>query len=373
MLRHTILALSLCLILMLTGAPLVAQDDEVPGQTGSRTPPEETAAVENSPAEDDDQDFELFPDEAPDKSDDELRAEGRDPCALNEEGNWIDWLNRTVTHSVCGSARWFDSFFGTQREFEDRDSTFGRLGVGAFWDEDDGIDPEFRFRAKWSFPNLENRVQITLGRGTADEVLEGEDTTSPAEQFFDQEQEWLVGFNYHLSIGSRSRLSPSVGVTWSSGVDPYVRLRYVYQRPIGERRQVRVRIIPQWQESKGFGYTFFTSLERTLGEKFLIRWDTSMKDFQERFDGFSYGLYFTLFQKVNLKNALKYRIGMVSQSQLPHQPQDAGGAIAWRTTVYKEIFTIESLIGTTWRRRPGEPEREPELILGLVFELKFGQ
>ena len=357
----------------LIGGALTAQDDAEPEDTEapSSQQKEQEAAEEHR-----DYDLfpdEMFPDEAPDVSDAEIRQTGADPCALNEEGNWIDWLNRTVTTSVCGSSRWFDSFFGTQREFEDRDSTFGRLGVGACWDEDDGIDPEFRFRAKWNFPNLENRVQVTLGRGTADEVLDGQDTTSPAEQFFDEESEWLVGFGYHVSLGNRSRFSPSVGASWSSGLDPYVRMRYVYQRPVGEKRQFRLRFVPQWQESKGFGYTFNLTLERTISQKFLLRSDLSVKDFEEKFVGYSYGAYLTLFQKLNPKNALKYRIGVVSQSQLPYQPQDAGGAIAWRTTVYKEIFIIESLVGTTWRRRPEESSRDPELILGLVFELKFGQ
>ena len=74
-----------------------------------------------------------------------------------------------------------------------------------------------------------------------------------------------------------------------------------------------------------------------------------------------------------MRNALRWRVGLVSQSELEHQPQDVGGGISWRTTMYKEILIIESTVGTTFRRRPGEPKREAELILGLVSELKFGQ
>ncbi len=108
----------------------------VPGVAGAspveaQSPPAVDLPQEQSAAEEDDEELVLFPDEAPEISDDELRAQGEDPCALNEEGNWVDWLNRKVTSSVCGSARWFDSFFGTQNEFDNRQSTFGRLGVGA--------------------------------------------------------------------------------------------------------------------------------------------------------------------------------------------------------------------------------------------------
>ena len=338
-------------------------DDVPPGQ-----------GKEYHPAGDDD--FEMFPDEAPNMSDDELRAEGVDPCVLNEEGNWVDWLNRKVTSSVCGSARWFDGFFGTQNEWDSRQSTFGRMAVGTYWDEDDGFDPEFRFRAKLELPNMNHRWSAVVGKGDVDEVLDGESIVSPGSDFFDEDSEWLVGFGYNFELGGRTRLSPSIGASFSSGLDPYVRIRYLYQLPFNEdRTQFRLRIVPQWQDSKGFGYTFRTSIDHTLGERFMLRWDVSIKDFEERFEGFSFGTYLNLFHKLNRRNALRYKIGLITQSELdiPHQPQDEGGSIAWRLTVYKEILVVETEVGTTFRHRPEEESREAKLIVGLVFELKFGQ
>lgn len=353
------------LALAFLGQPLAAQDD----------PSSEAAEVEAEPSQEKTthRGFELFPDEAPNVSDSELREQGADPCALNEEGNWIDWLNRKVTKSVCGSARWFDSFFGTQREFEDRDSTFGRLGVGAFWDEDDGVDAEFRFRAKINLPNLDDRWQASFGRGSADEVLDGGGAISPGDDYFDDETEWLIGFGYHFTVGNRSRLAPSIGASWSSGLDPYVRVRYTYQVPWGERRQFRLRLIPQWQESKGYGYSVRATIDRTIAEKLLSRWEFTVKDFEERFVGFRYAAFVNLFHKLSPKNALWYRLGLLSESNLPHEPQDIGLLIRWRTTVYKEILVVESLVGTTFRQRPQERSRDPELLLGLLLELKFGQ
>lgn len=373
--------LSACLVAF--ALPLAAQDEDASSQ-GEEAPAasqEQTGddrARDGAPdarhSTDNDEPFELFPDEEPDLSDDELRAAGDDPCELNEEGNWIDWLNRTVTRSVCGSARWFDSFFATQREWEQRDSTFGRLGLGAFWDEDDGIDPEFRFRAKFNLPNMNHRWQAAIGRGSVEEVLDGEESGSPADEFFDDESEWLVGFGYNIQFGNRARLTPAIGASFSSGVDPYVRIRYLYQQPFNEQRtQFRLRIVPQWQESKGYGYQFKPSIDHMLGEKFMVRFDVSIRDFEERFEGYAYGVYLNLFQKINRKNAMRYRLGAWSQSRLEHQPQDWGPAIQWRTTVYKEILIIETSLGATFRRRPGESEREAELLAGLVFEIKFGR
>ena len=300
---------------------------------------------------------------------------GSDICDLNEKGDHlVDWIDRLVTKSVCDTARWFDSFFGTPEEFADRYASFGRLGLGGFWDEDDGFDPETRFRAKISLPAMSEKLQAVAGRGNLDSLLDDDEVSSIDEQFLDQSNDWLLGFDYRVNFGAQLRFSPSAGVTWEGGVDPYARLRFLYQVPFhGRRSQYRLRFTPQWQLSKGLGYVFRVSLDHTLAERTMLRWDVSYKDFQKKFDGLSYSTHLNLFHQLNRRNAIRCKVGVVSQTRLEHQPQDALATVSWRTTVYRETLTVESLVGTSYRRRPGEPEREPELLLGLVFELKFGR
>lgn len=296
-----------------------------------------------------------------------------DPCDLDAEGNFIDWINRTVSEGVCSSSRWFDSFFGTPREFEDSYTTFGRLGLGALWDEDDGVDPRFRFRARINLPKVGRRWDAVLGRVPVEGAPDEEQGSDPAEQFFDEDEEWLAGFRFTARRSSRANLSLNAGASFSGGVDPYVALRYIYQTPFGERSQFRLRIAPQWQNSKGLGYTFRPSLDHALSDALLLRWGGFIKDFQERFEGYGYGAFANLFHQIGPRDALRYRMGIKSESELEHQPQDVLGSVSWRTMIYKEILIIESLVGTSYRRRPGEDRREPELILGLLFELRFGK
>jgi hypothetical protein len=61
-----------------------------------------------------------------------------DPCLPDElQTSWIDWLQRKVSRSVCGSAMWFDGLFGESGLYEEMDATYGRIFLGLWWDERD--------------------------------------------------------------------------------------------------------------------------------------------------------------------------------------------------------------------------------------------
>jgi hypothetical protein len=299
----------------------------------------------------------------------------RDPCALGTEGNWIDWMNEKVTHSVCGSARWFDKFFGTLRGDEDRDATFGRLGLGARWDQDDGADGELRFRAKMHFPNMDDRVNAVIGRGSGDEVLEDEgETELPQHGFFDNESEWLLGFGYHLNRSHRNRISLSVGSSFrNSRPDPYVRLRFISRRPLFGKANLYLRLVPQWQDSRGKGVTARVGIDRLIGQRVLLRWEASAKKFERRFDGVAYGTNFQVFQSIGVGRAMRYLVGFWGQSGFEHEPEDWGARVTFRDSIYKEILFIEVLGGVNFRWREGDLGRDRKYLGGLLFELKFGK
>lgn len=299
---------------------------------------------------------------------------GEDPCSLETGGNWIDWMNRRVTKTVCGSSRWFDGFFGTARGDDERDRTFGRIGLGARWDEDDGFRDDFRWRAKIHLPNMNDRFHGIAGRGSTDELLEDDDTlgSAPAD-FFDEDEEWLLGFGYQLNESGRRRFSISVGTSFSSGsLDPYVRLPMISSRPISEKSQLTLRLVPQWQDTRGFGGLARIGVDRTYGENVMIRWDLKGQAYERRFDGVSYGATMQIFQRIGVGRAMRYLIGAWGESGFEHQPEDFGFQATIRDSIYKQIFFIEVLAGVNFRRRMDDPMREPKLLAGLLFELKFG-
>jgi len=333
--------------------------------------------VESEPAASESRQAEADPvaEQEAETDDDDWDNLENDPCAIGDDGNWIDWMNRRVTKSVCGSARWFDNFFGTSRGDEDRDATFGRIGLGGLSDEDDGFDPVFRFRAKVHFPNMDDRVHAVMGRGNIDDILSEEGPTDPPQEaFFDDESEWLLGFGFRLNQSNRNRFDLSLGTSFSdSALDPYVRLRYIYTQPIFNQAHLRIRVLPQWQKSLGYGVTAKIGIDRSIGERMLLRWELNGRDFEKRLNGLSYGTNLQLFQSIGIGRAMRYIIGYWGQTGYLHQPEDWGLQVTFRDSIYKEILFIEFLGGVNFRRRDEDPEREAKWLAGLFFELKFGK
>jgi hypothetical protein len=312
--------------------------------------------------------------DAGEAGDPEVQEAEADPCDLNSEGNWIDWMNKRVTKTVCGSSRWFDGFFGTARGDDERNRTFGRIGLGGRWDEDDGFGTDFRWRARLHFPNMDDRFHGIVGRGTTDELLEDNDALeSPPADFFDEEDEWLLGFGYRLGESDRRRVSISVGTSFSnSALDPYIRIPMISMRPVSDRTQLHLRLVPQWQETRGAGALARIGLDRNYGENVMVRWDLKGQKYERRFDGVAYGATMQVFHRIGVGRAMRYLAGIWGESGFENQPEDWGLQATFRDSIYKEIFFIEILGGVNFRRRDDDPSREPKVLAGILFELKFG-
>ncbi len=310
-----------------------------------------------------------------DRSDDDWDDLESDPCAVGERGHWVDWMNRTATRSVCSTARWFDNFFGTTRGDEERDATFGRIGVGVGWDEDDGFELLTRFRAKLHFPRSKGRFGALLGHGPEDEFVDEDEvaTETARDLIFDEESEFLLGFGYQLVKTDRNRLTLGIGASFSGGVDPYFRIRHIYRQPVGQHRSFRMRLTPMWQESRGLGAIARFSLDRSIGSRLLIRYEVSGKAFEKKFDGVAYGGGVVLYQNLGNGRGIRYGVAAFGESDKEIPLEDIGFLISYRQLIYKETLFIELFGGTSWRRREVEEEREPKAILGLGFELRFGQ
>ncbi len=114
------------------------------------------------------------------------------------------------------------------------------------------------------------------------------------------------------------------------------------------------------------------SLERTLGHDFLLRYEILGQAFEKRFDGVAYSAGVVLYQNLGRGRAMRYGVSASGESDRETQPEDAGFVITYRDSIYKETLFLETFAGASWRRRAVDDEREPKVILGLLFELKFG-
>jgi hypothetical protein len=300
----------------------------------------------------------------------------RDPCLPEElQTSWIDWLQRKVSRTVCGSAMWFDGLFGESGLYEEIDATYGRIFLGLWWDERDGFDAKFRFRMRLALPQLENRVNLVIGRESVEDFITDQHDAGEglAGSFADAEQEeWLLGIGFVPARGRRNRFTFDAGVRMTIPVDPYLRVHYrlnLFTDP--ERIQVRLRETVFWRKSEGFGFTSRADIDRSLGQKFLIRATVSGTVGEVKL-GIDWYSSLTLYQYLGAGSAIAYLVEAYGETEREVPLENYGVLLTYRRSFLRPWLFIELSSGLYWPRRFFSEQRKINPGLGLGFELYYG-
>jgi hypothetical protein len=257
-----------------------------------------------------------------------------EPCTPNEvgAGDWLDWLNRKVTSSVCGSALWFDGLFGDNYVYAEKDATFGQVFAGMWWDERGGFDPRFRFRVKASFPQFQNRVSIIVGRDDFDNLVTDqydEAAVFPGSLSGDEEEAWLFGMGWTPLPGRESRLQFSAGVRVTVPLDPYVRLRYL------------IRLV-----------TRGTVSQSSMG----LDWNVGLR----------------LYQYLGGSRAIAYLAEVFGETRREVPLHSYGLSATYRQGFLRPWLFLELSAGLYWPKDILEEKRKINPGLGFGFEMLFG-
>lgn len=299
------------------------------------------------------------------------------PCEKpgSDANAWIDRMQRGVYSSVCGSAAWFDGLFGTPRYDQDSEETFGRLGLFEKYDRRDKLDTRLRLRARFSLPNLENRLKLTLGRGDEQALVEERPTDSenprPANLQSVDDDAWLLGLGYNKQGGLENGFDFGVGVRLSSGLDPYAKASYRHNFFFGGDTMLRFRETPFWRDSRGFGATTQVSLDHLATNTVLLRWN-NIATVAEDTEGFEWGTSTTVFHSLGKRRGISYTALVGGETRADVRIQDYGIDVRYRQNVFREWLFMELSTSLTWPRETLEEEREINPGVGIGFEMYFG-
>jgi hypothetical protein len=306
-------------------------------------------------------------------SQEEVDAED-DACHLPVSGDWLDNLRRNVYRSVCGSALWFDHFFGAKRIENERHDTYGWFGSTLSWDERDGVEPRVRLRAKFALPRLSSRLNAVVGRDDRESFLRDDPQEQRAipDPFIDKDQEWLTGLEYRGIHGDRHDLDYGVGVDLGLPMDPYVRIRYRYQDFLGEQWFFRFRATPFWSNSEKSGASTRLELDHIISDDLLFRLGGSAL-WSRRSEGVEWRGGTTLYQRLSDRRAMAWRLLAWGESDTDVPLEGYGGEVTYRQRVWKEWLYLELEARLAARREEPEEEREWVPRLGFGFEMRFGE
>lgn len=371
-------ALSFALLFSLT--PVSRAGQEEGGHSGPplpeaspKTPAEPPAAADTElPAAGDTEATAAAPEK---KAEDEGNDPDYEHCGDRPEGQaLLDRFGYGVYRSVCASATWLDNFFGGERGDRERDKSFGRVGVGASWDEFNGTSAKFRFKAKVQFPNTEHRLNAFFGRYEQDEFVRGQnDDVGSVPALFQetQEKDWLLGFGYNPVRSARSRLDFDAGVRVDFPVDPFVKGTFRYYVFTDERSLLRVAQTVFWTNQLEFGTTSRIDAERVINRNFHLRWQGLATMAQET-DGVDWRSRLTLYQHLGGLRAIAWEAEVEGETDAPVDLELYGLRAVYRQRIFRDDLFLELQARVFWPKSIEEPEREATPGIGFGFEMLWG-
>jgi len=296
------------------------------------------------------------------------------------DDEWIDTLQRGMTFTIDATARWVDQFFGDPRTFDDQPAiagkaanAIGRLSIGSEWDERDGLKPTANFRSRFYLPHMGNKLSAIFGRFNAEEFLAGDDSARLAlVRSTTSEDNWLIGLGFDPVIRDNQRLSLGAGFRNGLALDPYLRARYLVQRGVTERSQIRWQSVLFWQGHDGLGVSQRLDYEVGIGQRFLGRW-SGRGTYAERTEGIRWRNSASLFYLHSENRAYVVEVWSLGESDKGVSVEDYGMRGIYRTRYLREWFFIEGWVGTHRPREKLEQERKQQWIVGFQFEILFGQ
>lgn len=336
-------ALSAPTSLMLIGG-LVVAGEKVPSETASEEPQDEGKT--SSKADDDDE----------------------DDIAL-------DTFQRGVESSVNATARWFDSFFGDARSFDDRQyRSQGRVSLAPEWSAYEGWKLRSRLRAQANLPIAEDRFSAFIGRVDGDDFVVGDDRERRTSVIRNVEgdSEWLVGLGFNPNQGEENRFSITGGIRGGLRADLYTEARYLYQIRVTETIQIRSRSALFWRNSDGFGVGQRLDYEQTWGDDWLGRISVEATS-AERVEGIRWRNISTLYHLYTDEKAIAAEFWYNGESKAAVPDQDLGIRFIHRQSWLRDWFYVEKWIGSHWpKSEPGDPRNQAWLV-GIEFEVWFGR
>ncbi len=290
---------------------------------------------------------------------------------------FLDRAEAALYRTLCGTTLWFDGFFGEPTLYEGAGETYGRLSVGSFWDERNGLEPRVRLRARVALPALEHRLRLLVGLGDPDELVDGtaDSYSERTVQSFttERDDELLLGLGYSPSGDPRRGFDLEGGLRLELPLTPYAGVNYRWYEQLGEDWFVRMRLRGFWLgDEDGLGTSLTTNLDYAASRAVLLRWATFSRVTQAT-DDLEWRSRLTAFQRIGQDRAVSYALFVAGESGAEVPLQDYGLELRYRRRAFTPAFFVELAAGVSWPRGSVSETRELNPGAGVDFELHFGE
>lgn len=299
----------------------------------------------------------------------------RDAGESIEKQPVLDRTQETVYEVVNGTAQRFDNFFGSADLDTEARVSRGRISVDYQWDQRNGSKTRLRLKARFDLRALTKRTQLILGRGDADDLIDGtgnDNVDNLPSRFNDfEDDDWLLGIGFSRDQQFRRGWDFSVGVKLSTPLEPFARVTYRWLRSDGDRWlwQVRPRVFVQNQ--RGIGASVTSTFDYAASKDWMLRSWTSLLG-EDDIAGLGWTEKLTAYHSISDKKALSYALFATGQTDADVPLRDYGIELRYRKRIARKWLFVEFLTYLSWPREFLDEERESNFGVGIEFEMQFG-
>ncbi|MDN7126060.1 hypothetical protein J6J08_01500 [Pseudidiomarina sp. 1APR75-33.1] len=290
-----------------------------------------------------------------------------------DEQALLDDFRSGLKTTVASTAAWLDSFFAEGIDADAYNDAYGSLTLRPEWDEYDGWKVDSSFRAKVILPHAERKLSAIIGRGDFDDFINAQQTTRPTVIRRDQaDEEWMVGLGFDPVVHANHNVSFGAGFRGGIDFDPYVRARYRYEGIINERSEIHLQTVGFWRDSDGFGIAQTVEHDFALSERWFNKF-WARGTFAERTQGVRWHASEKLYYIYHHERAVGAELWWYGETEHPVPMQDYGLRALHRSRFLRDWLYLEGWVGLHWPREQLNEHRRPRWIVGVEFELLFGQ
>ena len=287
----------------------------------------------------------------------------------------IDRTQMTVHNVISGTAQYFDSFFGSTELSEGSNVSRGSVSVSGQYDERNGFRRRLRLGARIALPALRERTRLMIGRGDADEIIDGtanDNVDTLPGRFNDfEDEDFMIGVGFARDQKLARGWDFSVGVKFRTPLEPFARVTYRFNRVYGDAWlwQLRPRVFVQSQ--RGAGASVTSTLDFAATQDWMLR-SWSVLQGEDDIEGLGWTQQFTAFHSISDKVAMSYNVFATGETDAEVPLRDYGFELRFRRRISRDWLFIELLGFVTWPREFLFEERVSNPGVGIEFEMQFG-
>jgi hypothetical protein len=287
-----------------------------------------------------------------------------------EDQGWgvrVDDTYDALAGRVESTARWIDGFFGAERAELESNFSYLRLTPRLGWDDDDGFTPDAQIRGKIDLPSGRRRFALLIAGQQDRDALRVADADQEQLILDDRDDaDGRIGLQWIFDEDSRTHAS--VNGTFTSGGNPELSLRVRrLLRPEAEDFYGFFSARPYWHFDDGFGVRFNGQLNRSLGERTLLRVSSSIDTWEER-EGWEWEAGALLFRRLESRAVVAFSLQVEGESDPEWKAGTWTAGPLYRRSIFRDWIFVTLQPFVRWRTpRLDDTTRAHGVLVELDF------